>query len=372
MKAIITTLIRHQGVLPIKYEHWFQFLFKNKKAAIGLNKVTKGINVTDNENSLKNGQNCIELEHSLNKFTKGHIFKIEPDDTEDDNFKNLHLLWEPDNGREVFITETYFTDIFVFLEFDNFKEEIYNDDNLRIRYNKQILECLNLFIKKYNKVTRSGNLSHLENSESSKESFVLKQNYFVIDDDNTFEHYLQRGLELNMTATSLFIEPVGRSGIILNDHSSVNSMTEEMEKELLQNITLEEEFLSHALEQYTIKQNYKYAFLEAFLAIESSVEKFLEAKKIEANIPQKNIDDFRREVGIGYKINIELPIALLGNTPSNFNIMLNDLNTIRQKRNKIVHQGIGITAAEAYEAINKIYAFVTFLETKIKKEPTTV
>jgi hypothetical protein len=62
-------------------------------------------------------------------------------------------------------------------------------------------------------------------------------------------------------------------------------------------------------------------------------------------------------------MNIELPLAL-SFIESELKDLLIEVNKIRRIRNDIVHQGLDITAEKTKGAIDTIYSFVNYIETK--------
>jgi hypothetical protein len=364
MTVALATLIRHPGYLPIKHNQFYQFQFKGKKVAIGLLNNTKGVKIVDNNNHIKNGDKCVELDKKLDKFTKGYVMKVSTVSNEKDIFNTLQFSYEIDNDREIFIYESYYTDFFILLEIEDFKIQVYEDDKKRERYNVKVFDAFNYFIRNYNKASKGGNISHIDLQSNKVDSTYLKQAYFKIDDKNSFESCLEKKESFSMEGTSISMGGIGDTGIIGQTIEEIQKVTHTLQSLLLMPETPENEFLSYALEQLQLRKNYKYAFLEAFLAIEFSIEAFLNAKKIKANISKQQIDDFKREVGIGYKMNIELPLAL-GTIDNEFKALLSDINKIRKLRNEIVHSGKDVSDGQARGAINSIYSFVDYLKKKM-------
>src|ERR1035437_3095034 len=68
--------------------------------------------------------------------------------------------------------------------------------------------------------------------------------------------------------------------------------------------------LIKATEELKIAQDYRYALLLAFFSIEQVITDFLEDIKRSAGILDKMIKQYRGEIGISYKINVELPLVL--------------------------------------------------------------
>ena len=68
--------------------------------------------------------------------------------------------------------------------------------------------------------------------------------------------------------------------------------------------------LIKAVEELKIGQDYRYSLLLAFFSIEEVITDFLEDIKGSAGISDRTIKRYRGDIGMSYKINVELPLAL--------------------------------------------------------------
>jgi uncharacterized protein YutE (UPF0331/DUF86 family) len=366
MIALLVTVLKYPCYLPIDKEHWFQFVFEKSKIAISINKVEKGINIVDNGNSINKGEGNIFLSNPLSSFSQGHFMELKSVNKltleEGNDFEKLFASYDLRDKSEIFITENYYTEFVIYVEIDNFDKETFENDKKRQRYNNKLYRAFNYYIRKYNKSFKAGNIAHINTKDP--ELFILKQQYIILDGNKVFEHYLLRGTHFNLKPTEINnSHSIAATGFIERNKDILKENTELLEKALSQPELPEDEFLSQALEQYQLRKNFKYSFLEAFIAIESVVERFLYKKKREVNIEKKQIDDFKTEVGIGYKTNIELPLAI-GFVDKEFEELLKEINKIRKLRNLVVHQGVDVEPGQAISAINIIYKFVNYLEEK--------
>lgn len=89
----------------------------------------------------------------------------------------------------------------------------------------------------------------------------------------------------------------------------------------------------------------------------------MQKRKKESNIPEKTVDEFNRETGIGYKMNIEIPLAL-GKADHAYTTMLQKINIIRKQRNNIVHRGAEVDINTATKALKTIKSFINYLNGK--------
>jgi hypothetical protein len=361
MKAAIVSLIRYPGFLNIEYERYYNYSFKDKKVVVGLNGLFKGIKIIDNHNYHEEDEKKVRLHQPLSEFTKGHIFKIGTDTESEENW--LKFSWEPDDGREVFVTENYYTDFLIIVEFEEFSEPVFRDDNKRKRYNSTIIGAFNHFISKYNVVNKGGtifNITDLTLQSNSSQSLVLKQNFFEIKKEKDLQEYIKKGTFWNLSATSIFLEASGAHGMKGADATYIKQMTQILDKEIKNNLSPEESFISSAYQELQ-KGNLRYAYLEVFLAIEVSVEKFLTDRKAMTKMPDNILSDYSRETGIGYQTNVEIPL-IIGEVNKDYILLIKEINKIRKIRNGIVHKGIEVDAKQVNHAIDHIVAYTNFLK----------
>jgi hypothetical protein len=108
--------------------------------------------------------------------------------------------------------------------------------------------------------------------------------------------------------------------------------------------------LTKALEELKIGQDYRYALLLAFFSIEQVLTEFLDDIKGRAGVPEGTIESFRGEIGMSYKINVELPLVLRPDAPARQ--LLTVLDRANGLRNRVVHKGHAATFEQAGFMIN--------------------
>jgi len=118
-------------------------------------------------------------------------------------------------------------------------------------------------------------------------------------------------------------------------------------------VTLAEDLLDRARHTLYRQKHFRGAFLDAFSSAEIQIESFLRAYRISKGVAESVIEQMEGEVGIAYKISIELP-TILSPLTQDFRDTLRDLNAIRKVRNQIVHNGREISENEAKEAIDVV------------------
>ena len=124
---------------------------------------------------------------------------------------------------------------------------------------------------------------------------------------------------------------------------------------LVQGKPLKEEsrLLEKAFEEADLHRNYKYAFLESFIVAESVISMALRKIKQDKGVSKTKLKEYAKEVGIGYQINVEIPV-LFDNLTDNERQILGSINKIRKIRNEVIHEGISVSEETALEAINSV------------------
>lgn len=113
--------------------------------------------------------------------------------------------------------------------------------------------------------------------------------------------------------------------------------------------SLAEELLIRA--RYALRiHHFRYAVLDAFTAVETVVTSILDKLKLEKGVSKQKIDDYANEVGIAYKINIEVP-AFFSPISDDERSELGNVNRLRKLRNEIIHTGRFPTKEEAEESL---------------------
>jgi hypothetical protein len=109
--------------------------------------------------------------------------------------------------------------------------------------------------------------------------------------------------------------------------------------------------LLRAFEELSVNENPKWALLDAFMVTELAVARFVNEAKIAKGVSKKKLAEYRRDIGISYMLNVDLPLLLCPLTIKEGKT-LQDVDTVRTKRNKVVHEGAPVSKEEALHAIN--------------------
>lgn len=103
--------------------------------------------------------------------------------------------------------------------------------------------------------------------------------------------------------------------------------------------------------QQAIQSNlFRYAVLDAFTAIETATTNILEGFKVKKGVSKAKLENYRTEVTMAYKLNIEMPICLEPVSEGEKGI-LGNADKLRKLRNEIIHKGKTPSKEEAEESL---------------------
>lgn len=222
------------------------------------------------------------------------------------------------------------------------------------------MKALHKFITIYNSIGGVNTVvDYISDEKMGNISFIARLNYFKLEPSHDFYEYITSRIDWSFERQARSIEDMGLYGIKELTNQRISELSEKMKLHLQADLTPASMFLSNARQLLKFGNN-KYAYLEAFLAIETSVEKFLSERKKKLGISDQNLSDFSRETGIGYQINIEIPLVL-GEIDQEHMAIINTLNKIRKIRNNIVHRGYQVSDEDVDFAINVVQYYVVYL-----------
>ena len=122
-----------------------------------------------------------------------------------------------------------------------------------------------------------------------------------------------------------------------------------------------QEFVLKAREELHVHKNYKYAFIEAWTALEVAIVGYLRNAKLAKGISKSKLDDLESEVGISYLLNIELPLVHQQNDDA-FKQLIGKVDAVRKLRNKVIHQNRPISQKEAEDAYKAALEFLDYMK----------
>jgi len=122
--------------------------------------------------------------------------------------------------------------------------------------------------------------------------------------------------------------------------------------------------LLRALEELSIEESPKWALLEAFTVVELVTARFVNDAKLAKGVSKNKLDMYRKDIGISYMLNVDLPLLLAPLTEGEKKV-IQRANTLGGRRNKVVHEGAVVSKDEAREAINAAYELLELLRHRI-------
>jgi hypothetical protein len=101
--------------------------------------------------------------------------------------------------------------------------------------------------------------------------------------------------------------------------------------------------LIQAREELKIAQDVRHALFLGFFSIEQVVSDFLQEIKRNAGISDGTVKQYN--IGMSYKLNVELPLVLKPGHPARQ--LIPDLDAANKLRNGVVHKGRNVTSRQA-------------------------
>jgi hypothetical protein len=128
-------------------------------------------------------------------------------------------------------------------------------------------------------------------------------------------------------------------------------------------VPLSRESLSGAQRAVDLHRTGKTAVIECTIAMEVAVEQVVTSAKLKGGVSRKKLDEYKKEVGLGYQLNVDLPMILAPLTDDERGI-IGAADAVRKRRNRIVHQGEQPTREEGQQAVSAVRALLDFLRSR--------
>jgi hypothetical protein len=128
-------------------------------------------------------------------------------------------------------------------------------------------------------------------------------------------------------------------------------------------VPLSRETLSGAQRAVDLHRTGKTAVIECTIAIEIAVEQVVTSAKLKGGVSKKKLDEYKKEVGLGYQLNVDLPMILAPLTIDERGI-IGAADAVRKRRNLIVHEGVQPTREEGQQAASAVRVLLDFLHSR--------
>jgi hypothetical protein len=102
------------------------------------------------------------------------------------------------------------------------------------------------------------------------------------------------------------------------------------------------------------------AIIEATIALEIAVSRTLTEIKLQKGVAKRKLNDYAKEVGIGYQMNVEIPL-LLGPLSDKEKEIIGIADAVRKQRNDVVHKGVQPSREEGQAAVAAVHAVLELL-----------
>lgn len=369
-KGKIITSLYYPGFIGLKNETIYFITYNRKLYAFFIKRKIRAVKVTDLENS-------INYQKEKNKFyIENDLMKIENNFSADENKQSDgSFMYDVlntgayDNKGVKKYHQTYYTEIGIAYESDNFKEK-----ELDIM---QVFGALNCFIFNYKAVSRDYALPSFDNAFKDGLLLCLMHSFIQYEEkdirDNTIVDRLSvnyKSLEIHQTnflmskekynveKTDLEIEKIHKRFMLY-----VNGTDSNLSKSM--------EVLINCLEQLDVNNNTRLAFIEAIIICEFELKRFLVEEKKKEGKSEIDINNFIENATLGTALGqLKKYITDYNDDVSN---ILKDLENKKDLRNDIMHYNKNVSKEDCLkciDSVNKIISIMHIQENNIHIDDT--
>jgi len=327
----------YPGFIALEAKKPFRKIFQDRIISIQVLKHHLPLKIIDFRNKITTS----EIEENKIKFElENGQYSINPKNVAivSDEF---FFIVDKEKHENTYFSNSYYTELMTLYETPDL-----NENNFEF-YN----QIMNDFIKTYRELTFDvriqlpSSLNH-ENLIIKEKVIAYTPKELLLEREKRFIKKRKIQLSIKQLQLNDFFTPLSQKHYDTNRNTKIFESSYKDHKESNSYI----ESLNKAKEELYINKNYKYSLLDSFFCIESILSNFLSEEKIIKGITNKKLKNYKSEVGIGYKLNIELPLFI-----SDFNVavkeMLNNIDKIRGIRNDVVHENKNVTEDEAKLAL---------------------
>ncbi|MBL8288631.1 MAG: hypothetical protein JNL85_11670 [Rubrivivax sp.] len=128
-------------------------------------------------------------------------------------------------------------------------------------------------------------------------------------------------------------------------------------------VPLSRETLAGAQRAVDLHRSGKTAIVECTIALEIAVAEVVSAAKVKAGVSKKKLDEYKKEIGLGYQVNVDLPM-LLAPLSDDERQVLGAADAVRKRRNEIIHAGAQPTREEGEQAVKAVRTLLDLLRSR--------
>ncbi len=121
--------------------------------------------------------------------------------------------------------------------------------------------------------------------------------------------------------------------------------------------------LLRAFEELSVNENPKWALLDAFMMMELAAARFVNDAKIAKGVSKTKLEEYRRDIGISYMLNVDLPLLLCPLSVKERQT-IQEADAVRHTRNKVVHAGGVVSKEAALHAISAANNLLDLLKSR--------
>ena len=128
-------------------------------------------------------------------------------------------------------------------------------------------------------------------------------------------------------------------------------------------VPLSRETLAGAQRAVDLHRSGKTSIIECTMAMEIAVSEVVAEAKLRAGVSKKKLDEYKKEVGLGYQLNVDLPM-LLSPLSNEERSLIGAADAVRKRRNAIIHEGIQPSRQEGEQAVAAIRKLLDMLRSR--------
>lgn len=355
MAGCLYTKLFYPGYISLHSGLWFTFIVDGKHVGVLVRRHVESLKINDFGNHLQilhKDDHSIEtsLEKSIDRKLNANIcatYNLANGIDRQIAIDNLETEYR-------YFYQSPYTELCIVYDIED-------TDNISEEEEQFHVEALKIFLDSYRIVSKDVRIQQL--NSITQEKLVVFQgfaDYLAEEVNESPPKRLTKNRKINLGVKLVCVADWTESAP--SSTSEIERFSIELRDRLNQNAKAfpEEYWLLKAYEELVIRKNAKYALLEAFIAAESAIRNALTSLKLSKGVSKGKLDNYANEIGIGYMINIELPM-LIENITDHERKLLGEVDRIRKLRNSIMHTASTVNDNEAGKALNAIHSMIKML-----------
>ncbi|MGP4061820.1 hypothetical protein [Halobacillus sp. H74] len=364
-KGLVYNIIMYPAIINLNKGQVFEMKTEEGSYGVLVSRHVNALQILDFNNELE----IHEDPNYANNLSSKMSSEVAPIDSHhfvqqigENSFKVLDFTGTDEVSNSRVFSNEFYTEIILIQESNNIEED-------KTSPNYDLLEnVLDEFLLLYKDVVKQSDIRKV-NDLNDRDMILSKAVRAYTDDekDKTFSEVLDGYHEMRPLPIGIKATPKV-SDVFLNEES-----TEEISRIINHRIE-ENDFvddtsamIGKAAEELYVRNNYKYAFLDVFFAVESFImQKVWDYKKKALELSNTKLKNHKKNLTISYLLDVEIFLII-----NSFNEAEKDLiekiKGLSSKRNKIVHEKENVDRKETEEALINSEEFIKLINNKFSE-----